>query len=293
MRSAVIALGFFDGVHRGHQSILQRAAQYGRENGLTPCALTFLNQPRAFLKALPQELIISKESRETRIKACGIENVYMIPFDKATANMAPEAFVKEILIDRYDCAAAVCGENFTFGAMGKGNGELLKSLGGQFGFETIVCPLLPDGDDTVSSSRVRRMLTEGRVEEASRLLGYDYYIKGEVVHGRGVGTKMGVPTCNIALGPDLMTPKKGVYASRTEIDGAEYLCALNIGQRPTFNLHETVAEFNVLDFNGDLYGRELKIFLLGYIRPERAFSSPEELKEQIDRDIVRIKEMAP
>lgn len=292
MRSSVMALGFFDGVHRGHQSILRGAARYASEKGLTPCALTFLNQPRAFLKSLPQELIISKESREAHIKACGIEKVYMIPFDKATATMVPEAFVRDILIDRYGCAAVVCGENFTFGAMGRGNGELLKSLGEQLGFETIVCPLLPDGDGTVSSSRIRAMLTEGRIEEASRLLGYDYYIKGKVVHGRGVGKKMGVPTCNLEPQPDLLMPKKGVYAARTEIDGKSYLCALNVGKRPTFDLQETVAEFNVLDFNGDLYGREIKIDLLGYIRPEKHFSSPEELKNQIDRDIVRIKEMA-
>ncbi len=292
MRNAVMALGFFDGVHRGHQSILRGAAEYAAQKGFTPCALTFLNQPRAFLKSLPQELIISKENRQAHIKACGIENVYMIPFDEATAHMAPEDFVKDILVGRYGCAAVFCGENFTFGAMGRGNGELLKSLGGRLGFETVVCPLLPDGDGTVSSSRVRRLLTEGRVEDASRLLGYDYYIEGEVVHGRGVGTEMGVPTCNLELGRDLLTPKNGVYAAKTEVDGREYLCALNIGRRPTFDLSEVVAECNVLDFRGDLYGKNLKVRLLGYIRPEKAFSSPEELKNQIERDIVRIKEMA-
>ena len=129
----------------------------------------------------------------------------------------------------------------------------------------------------MSSSWIRELLTEGRVREAAGLLGHPYVISGEISHGRGVGRCLGFPTGNLAIGPDMLVPRRGVYAARTEIDGEIYMCALNVGVRPTFGLDETVAEFNVLDFKGDLYGRRMELELLEFIRPERAFGSPEEM----------------
>lgn len=291
MRNTVIALGFFDGVHRGHQKILNEAVCMAIKNNTHSAVVTFKNQPRAFLTGRSPNLLTNVSQREKYIRQIGIDEVYMLPFDAEMASMSPESFVRDILIRQYGCACVVCGQNYTFGAMGKGDGRLLEEMGSHLGFESYVCdPVLVDGM-TVSSTWIRQLVSEGRIRQATKLLGHPYVIQGTVVHGRGVGTKLGFPTGNVTIPADMLMPKHGVYAAWIRTDRGAYRCALNIGVRPTFGLSETVAEFNILDFSGDLYGSDIELSLVDFIREERAFSSKEELTRQIAHDVGVIKEL--
>ena len=291
MNKSVIALGFFDGVHRGHQRILQTAVKVAQEKGYTPIVVTFANQPRAFLTQKPSQLITTNARREAYIRKQGIEEVYMLPFDGDMAVMPPEDFVRDILIGQFNCGAVVCGENYTFGAKGQGNGHLLEALGKKYGFECHVCfPVVHNGD-TVSSTMIRNQIAMGNVALATRLLGHEYYLQGTVVHGRGVGRKLGFPTGNFELQPGMLVPKFGVYAAWLRTDNGIYRTAINIGIRPTFGLTTPVVEFNILDFTGDLYDADVELSLVEFLRPEQTFPSKEALVEQIARDVERVKEI--
>lgn len=291
MRKTVIALGFFDGVHRGHQRILQTAVKVAREKGYTPIVVTFANQPRAFLKQQPSQLITTNARREAYIRQQGIEEVYMLPFDAEMAVMPPEDFVRDVLIGQYGCAAVVCGENYTFGAKGLGNGHMLEALGKKYGFECHVCfPVVHNGD-TVSSTMIRKLIGMGDVALATRLLGHEYILQGTVVHGRGVGRKLGFPTGNIELAEGMLIPRFGVYAAWLRTDSGTYRTAINIGIRPTFGLTTPVVEFNILDFTGDLYDADIELSLVDFLRPEQTFASKEALVAQITRDVARVKEI--
>lgn len=291
MKNNVIALGFFDGVHLGHQKILNEAACMAIKNGVNSAVVTFENQPRAFLTGKSPNLLTTKKQREIYIRQMGIDNVYMIPFDRQMATMSPEDFVRDILIGRYGCAAVVCGSNYTFGAMGRGDGSLLEDLGSSLGFESYVCDPVLKGGMTVSSTWIRSLISEGKMQQAVALLGHPYIIGGKVVHGRGVGSKLGFPTGNIVLSPEMLIPRRGVYAAWIRTHMGAYRCALNIGVRPTFGLTDTVAEFNILDFSDDLYGSDVELSLVDFVREEKTFSSKEQLSAQIARDIDVIKEL--
>lgn len=291
MKDTIIALGFFDGVHLGHQRILGTAVREAEKSGLISMAVTFENQPRAFLNKTPPNLLTTKEQREEYIRLQGIKRVEMLPFDEIMAGMSPEDFVKDILLGRYGCRAIVCGENYSFGAKGRGDGKLLRELGAVLGFECHICPPVVKDGLTVSSSWIRSLVEQGRVREAGELLGHRYSIRGEIAHGRGVGGKLGFPTGNIAVPKDMLVPKYGVYAGIMKLGEISCMCAVNIGIRPTFGLKTPVLEFHAFDFEEDIYGRTAEISLVDFVREERAFASAKELAEQIACDVGLIKEL--
>lgn len=288
MEKTVIALGFFDGVHLGHQRIIGRAAALASAMDAVPCALTLENQPRAFLSGGPQCLLMSRQRREDNIKKYGAQRVFMLPFDRKTAAVSPEDFARSLAED-YNAAAVVCGDNYTFGDRGRGTSETLTELGRELGFECAVCPPVEMEGRTVSSSWIRELISQGDIKKAETLLGHEYILDGGIIHGRGIGRRLGFPTGNIALSDDVLLPKNGVYAAAINIDGQKYRCALNIGVRPTFELSEKTAEFYVIDFKGDLYGRDVSLIIKELIRPEMAFPSPESLSGQIARDVEKIR----
>lgn len=290
MRENIVALGFFDGVHLGHQAILEKAVDWADNLGIDPIVVTFSNQPRAFLTNTSGNLITSNEVREEYMRHVGIKEVYMLPFDAQMAAMSPEDFVKDVLVGQFNCKGVVCGQNYTFGARGSGRPLDLIKYGAQYGFECQICDSVKKHDQTVSSTIIRNALLDGDVGHAVSLLGHPYVIRGVIEPGRGVGRKLGFPTGNISIDKTLLAPKYGVYAARITMRLGSFACALNIGVRPTFGLDEVVAEFNIIDFEGDIYGEEIELELKRFIRPERIFDSPEELAYQISRDIDLVKE---
>ena len=283
----VAALGFFDGVHIGHRRLLDRAAEIAASRGLIPSVFTFSDDALTF-KPDAERLTDFSEKLEL-FRAAGIERVYAADFP-ALAGLSPERFVKEILIGRLNVSVAVCGFNFRFGARAAGDSDALVRLMREAGGEAeVIAPTLLDGV-VVSSSAIRAALSAGDVDLASRMLNRPYALTGAVEHGRGYGHTEGIPTVNLPLAPHLAVPRLGVYRSRVVIDGIGYPAVSNVGTRPTFGGNGINCESYLLDYHGaELYGKTASVQLLGFLRDEKKFDSPEELYRQIEHDIAAAK----
>ena len=281
MNKTVIALGFFDGVHLGHRVILNTAVHYAKEHGLVSAACTFDRHPRAFIRGIAPAMLSTPHRRAELIAEQGIERVEIITFDKEMAEMSADDFVV-LLKERYGCVAAVCGDDFRFGKMAKGDADTLR----QHGIETIVCPPVIGDGERISSTRIRHLLSDGRVFEAGKLLGREYSLFGVVVDGFKRGRRIGVPTMNLRPDKDLLIPGKGVYASFVIVGGQKYIAVTNVGTRPTFSQDDIISvESFIIGFNSNIYGEVARVEFFSKLREERRFNSEEELIAQIEEDI--------
>ena len=279
----VAALGFFDGVHIGHRRLLDRVAEIARSRALVPSVFTFSDDALSF-KPDAARLTDFREKLEL-FRAAGIERVYAADFP-SFAGLSPEKFVSDILVGCLNASVAVCGFNFRFGARAAGDSEaLVRLMRGAGGEAEVIASTLLDGV-VVSSSAVRASLADGDVGRAARMLGRPYTLAGTVEHGRGYGHTEGVPTVNLPIPPHLAVPRRGVYRSRVLVDGEAYPAVSNVGTRPTFGGNEVNCESYLIDYPGnDLYGRTVTVELLGFLRDEKKFGTPEELYRQIERDV--------
>lgn len=277
-----IALGFFDGVHLGHGALLRAVAEDAQRDGHLPVALTFDTHPdRSVRGAL---LTTPEERRELMQRFYGIENVCVLPFDDALRNTPWETFAEKTLLGKLDAAALVCGEDFRFGRGAEGTAKLLADFCAAHGVACRVVPQVCLDGAPVSSTRIRKCLQEGSFEDALRLLGHPYLLCGEVVHGRHVGGRLGFPTANLTLKDRLPLPY-GVYAATVELDGSSYTAVTNVGVHPTVGaLSAPVAESWLQDFDGDLYGKEIALYLHAFLRPERRFADESALRARIAED---------
>ncbi len=285
---SALTIGNFDGVHLGHRQILCRLVALSREHGWKPSVLTFDPHPtRVVAPERAPRLLTSPDRRAALMAQEGIKQVLILPFTRELAMLPPEAFVKDLLVDRLGARAVLVGDNFRFGHRQAGNTRVLAELGAQFGFETIIVPAVTCRGRIVSSSGIRDLIRAGRVAMAARLLCGPYSLEGEVVSGRGVGSRQTVPTLNLATSAELI-PAKGVYVTRThDLDGGrEWQSITNIGYRPTFGASDELSiETFLLDpLQGDP-PRRIRLELLWRVRDERKFDSPEALKAQILRDV--------
>ncbi len=282
-RGASVALGNFDGVHAGHAEVV-RAAHAARPAARL-AVLTFEPHPRAFFR--PQDpafrLTMSAERAEA-LAALGVEVIYELPFDAEFSHLSGEAFCAEVLRDGLGAAQVACGADFAFGHRRSGDIALLARRAEAFGIGLSVVPHLVDAQGPISSTRIRRLLQEGYPERAAALLGRPYSIRGPVEHGDARGRTIGFPTANVPLGAHL-EPARGVYAVRVRLaDGRVVNGVANIGQRPTVGGTQSRVEAHLFDFAEDLYGQEVAVRLLHFIREEQKFESFEALKAQILRD---------
>jgi riboflavin kinase/FMN adenylyltransferase len=289
-----LAIGNFDGVHRGHQELVRVARARGAAVGAAPAVLTFSPHPaRVFAPTLAPPLIVSLERRLELLEAAGAEVAVVQPFTREFAAVEPSAFVRELLAARLGVREIVVGYDFTFGRQRSGNTALLQALGAELGIGvTIVPPVTVDGL-TCSSTKVREFVLEGRVEGAAMLLGRPVEITGPVVRGAGRGRGLGVPTANVSPEAELV-PRLGIYAAWAEVlDGptpGRHRAALSVGSNPTFTAAGGVTvEAFLLDFEGDLYGRRLRLEVLHRLRDERRFDSTEALVAQIARDVAEVR----
>jgi riboflavin kinase/FMN adenylyltransferase len=271
-----VAIGTFDGVHRGHRAVLAAAG----ETGLRPAAVTFDPHPRAVL-GYEVQLLTTIRRRLELLAEAGPEDVLVVEFTPELSRLEPDAFA-EIVLRPFGARIVLAGEGFRFGAGRRGDLDLLRRLG----FEVRPVPLLPD----VSSSRIRELLREGHVREAAALLGRPHELEGVVVAGDQRGGTLGFPTANLAVPAELLVPAYGIYAGVAvplDGDGAaeSFRTALSIGVNPHYGGVERRIEAFLLDFEGDLYGRPLRIELWDRLRDERAFTSEEELVDQIAKDV--------
>ncbi len=276
----MLALGFFDGVHIAHRDLLNEARRIAAERSLPFGIFTFGSA--GAIKDGVKRLYDDSEKAEL-FKSMGADFAVFADFG-SISGLSPEEFVRDTLCADLGCRVCVAGFNFRFGKYAKGDSARLRELMAEEGCEAAICKEITDGGKTLSATLIRDLILSGEIEEASRLLGAPYYIKGRVSHGRRDGRKMGFPTVNIPIDEGKIMPKSGVYRSATVIDGRVYSAVSNIGSCPTFMGEEIRLESHIIGYEGDLYGREIRVYLLGYLRGERRFDSIDELKAQIELD---------
>jgi riboflavin kinase / FMN adenylyltransferase len=283
----VVALGNFDGVHLGHQAVVRRAVEEGRRRGTKVVAATFDPHPRVVLAPGSEPgLLTTLEMRREALLGYGVDEVWAIRFDEELSRKSPEEFVCDVLVGEIGASAVVVGENFRFGHRAAGDFRELERLMRGFGGEAYAVPVRSgDGEAPISSTRIRRLVGEGEVAEAARLLGRPYVLRGEVVVGDKRGKTIGFPTANVLADPALVVPARGVYAGFVRVGKDTYAACTNIGVAPTFERRESRVEAYLLGFEGDIYGREVDVSFLERIREEKRFSGVEELKRQISSDV--------
>lgn len=280
-----MALGLFDGVHLGHQQVLQRALA-GKAQGLVPAVFTF-ESAGGLVDTKEGGLIYSEEYKEYILEKIGIELLLAVPFN-AVRELSPAAFVDEVLTGALRAGQVVCGYDFRFGRGAEGDTALLKQLCEKRGIGVQVVPALSVDGAPVSSTRIRALLKEGKIDEANALCGRPYGIYGTVLSGNRLGRVMGFPTINQRLQQGRTLPRFGVYRSETTVDGTVYPSITNIGVKPTVGSDTPLAETHILDFSGDLYGRRILVRLLCFIRPEQKFDGVEALRAQLKKDVLSV-----
>jgi riboflavin kinase/FMN adenylyltransferase len=283
-KGGAVALGNFDGVHRGHQALLARTAGHARALGAPLVALTFEPHPRRFFVADTGPFRLTLPPAKIRLlEQYGVQAVLAQRFDPAFAAVTAEAFVDEVLLAGLGARHAVCGYDFTFGARRSGNVEKLRKMGDKRGLGvTVLDPVMREGE-IYSSTRIREALRAGMAGEAAELLGHPWEIEGVVEQGDQRGRTIGFPTANVALGEHLR-PRFGVYAVRALVDGTWSNGVANLGKRPTVGKLQENFEVHLFDFAGDLYGKTLRVQLVDFIRPEMKFAGLDQLKAQIAAD---------
>ena len=278
----IYALGFFDGVHLGHQALLAACRQLANSADAKAGVVTFTSHPDALVSGNAPQLINTAADRKRLLQAYGAEVVVEIPFDKQLMQTHWSDFLQQ-LIDM-GAAGFVCGSDFRFGAGGSGTAEKLAAFCESRGMPYAIVPQQLIGDIRISSTHIRALLEAGDMKAATEFLGHPHVFTGKVVPGRGLGHTLGIPTANMALPEDVICPKHGVYACKALVDGREYLAVTNIGNRPTVAGHHVTVEPWILDFDGDLYGKELTLAFHKFLRPEQTFPTLVALKEQIQLD---------
>lgn len=283
-RGASVAMGNFDGVHRGHQTVID-LARSAQPLGI----ITFEPHPREyFAPQAPAFRLMNAEARANRLAKLGVKQLYELPFDADLAGLSPEAFAAEVLVAGLGIAHVVVGADFRFGKGRTGTAEDLRRLGDKLGFATTIAPLMAIGGEEVSSTAIRRALSEGRPRDAATMLGHWHRIEGEVIHGEKRGRELGYPTANMSVA-GLHLPKLGVYAARVDVltgpQAGGYMGAVSLGVRPMFGENAPNLETFLLDFKGDLYGQHLSVALVDYLRPEMKFDGLPGLLDQMARDV--------
>ncbi len=289
-RPSAVTLGKFDGVHRGHQHLIAWLVHRAREEGLASVVITLHPHPATVLQSEAQvTYLCTLEERLRCLEALGPERIGVLTFTRELASLSARAFVA-LLREVLDMRLLVVGPDMALGRGREGKVDVLASLGVEMGFRVEVVPLLEEGGQKVGSSAVREALARGEMERVAHLLGRPYSLKGPVVRGDSRGKGLGFPTANIAPPPDLALPAHGIYVSRAYVGEVAMPSCTSIGVRPTFAGQTLAVETYILDFEGDLYGQELRIELLHRLRDEEKFPSVEALIEAMHRDIAQTRE---
>ncbi|WP_435419230.1 bifunctional riboflavin kinase/FAD synthetase [Parerythrobacter aurantius] len=292
LRGAIIALGNFDGFHRGHQAVAGEAIRWAHAEGRPSIIATFDPHPvRFFRPDTPPFRLTTLEQRHELYLAAGATAMLVFHFDRELASTSAEDFIAQILLDRFGAHGVVTGGDFTFGQGARGNVELLESFGGTHGLESRVVEAVSDGE-VISSSRIRQALRDGDCETATRLLTRPFAIRGVVEHGDKRGRTIGYPTANLSI-ESYLRPRYGIYAvtGRILATGQILKGAANIGIRPQFEPPKELLEPYFFDFKGDLYGQEIEVAFYHFLRSEAKFDTLEALVEQMEADCARAKEL--
>lgn len=290
MRGIIAALGNFDGVHIGHRQVIEQAVTEGVRRGKEVVAATFDPHPRAVVHPPAPSLLTDLSLKRDILLSSGVDRVHVIRFDRDLSRKNPEEFVSDVLVGQIGADVVVVGENFRFGHRASGTVQDMVRIMAGLGGEVVVVPIMRSKNG-INSTRIRTLLSEGNVEEAARLLGRPYVIRGRVVAGESRGQKIGFPTANVLPGDEVLIPARGVYTGFARIAEERYPCCINVGVAPTFDRRESWIEAHLLGFEGDLYERIIDVSFETRLRGEKKFSGIEELKEQIARDVAETRRL--
>ena len=283
----VVALGNFDGIHKGHQEIIGRTVKEAEAAGLKSAVFTFSNHTSSILKNVPKvKNILYPEDKLRILEEMGVDYVFNIPFTEEILRMSPEEFIEEILVNRFNIREAYCGFNYSFGYKASGTPEVLMHEGLKHGFGIHVQePYVIDGV-VVSSTYIRQLIEEGRMEEAAKFMGRMYSVSGEIIVGNKLGRTIGFPTCNILVDDTMITPPNGVYITTCYIDGVLHPSVTNVGVKPTIGTYEKNIETHIFDFDEDVYGKQIRVNFIRHTRGEKKFNGIDDLKKQIESDCI-------
>ena len=285
----VATIGFFDGVHKGHQYLIRQVVEEAERIGGTPVCVTFANHPRSVVEQMKgnsfaMKLLTTQEEKVMMLKGLGIQEVSLLEFTPEIAMMSAYDFMSQVLKREMGVGVLVIGYDHRFGHnRSEGFNDYVR-YGEEIGIRIVQAKAYEEDCITVSSSLIREMLLQGRVADSRQLLGYDYFLEGVVVNGFHVGRRIGYPTANVEVASDKLVPCDGVYAVRVDVDGVIYGGMLNIGWRPTFNGNHRTIEVHLFDFDSNIYSEHIRIYFIDFIRPERRFDSPEALVSQLAED---------
>ncbi|MFU8890221.1 MAG: bifunctional riboflavin kinase/FAD synthetase [Anaerosomatales bacterium] len=289
--TVVAAIGVFDGVHIGHQTLVRDAALDARERGLAAVAVTFDRDPDQVVNpdaAGPQ--LLALEDKCTFLLESGADHILVVPFDASVAALSPEAFLSDILLEALTLRSVHVGKDFRFGRYAEGTVSTLESQGAVHGFTVRAHELVTEGESTVTSTRIRALVAAGNVTAAAALLGRDHRVTGLVVRGRGIGRReLGVPTANLLPREHAALPREGVYAGWALVGDARHPAAISVGTPPTFPDAHDQLETHILDLDADLYGETITVGFRRHLRDQRRFSSQRELAGAIKRDIDEVR----
>ena len=281
---SVVTIGKFDGIHKGHEVLIEKTVDYSKQEKLTSIVLTFKNNPISYFSNIITREIITEDEKMNKLKLLGVDVVIDIPFNKDMAEISAENFVKEILINKLGVKKLIIGHDFAFAKNREGTPPILKILGKKYGFDVEVIAPVVINNVRVSSTYVKDLIYAGRVDEIENYLGRNYTIEGTVIHAKKLGRTIGFPTANLKLESNLIIPKRGIYATKVYIGDEVYIGATNIGYNPTVNGEKISVETNILKFDQDIYGKTIKLEFLERIRDEKKFNDLNELKIQLKMD---------
>ncbi len=286
----ILALGFFDGVHAGHAALLRACLDLAQQNNCRAGVVTFGNHPDKLVMGTEPGLINTLSDRERLLRQNGMEKIIVFPFDRKLKAMPWRDFIA-MLMEKHNAAGFVCGEDFHFGRHGQGKAEKLLKACAEMNLPCAVVPQQRIDDITVSSTHIRYLMETGHMSQAVRFLGHPHVLTGKVVHGHQLGRKLGIPTANLMLPKELVVPKFGVYACVAVVDGQRYCAVTNVGTRPTVAGIGITVEPWILDYQGDLYDREITLEFYQFLRPEQRFSTLEALKHEIHHNAEEAREI--
>ncbi len=290
---AAVTVGSFDGIHLGHRALVEEVVRIGEERHLPPVVVAFDPHPRIVL-GQRVDLLTTPQERELLLRRIGASCVVHIRFTKAIAEMSHRRFVSDFIVGSLGAKVVVVGYDHHFGKGRRGNVESLRALGEELGFDVVVVPPVEVGGIVAKSSTIRRLISEGKVDEAGRLLGHPYLVLGRIVPGRGLGRRIGYPTANVDVPPGKLLPPNGVYAAWAVLmpDEEPFPAALYIGSAPTFGAGRRTLEAHLLGFGGErLYGKRIALEIMAFVRSEVRFPSPEALAAQIADDLERVEDL--
>lgn len=284
-RPLALSLGMFDGVHIGHKSIIDELKKTGQEKDLETAILTFWPHPRfVFNPDEDLKLLNTLDEKTVLMEKYGIQNLFLKEFDAGFRNLTGEEFVRQILVDALHVKYLIIGYDHSFGKNKSGNFELLQKLSGELGFEVEQMEAINIHENNISSTKIRKALLTGNIREANEMLGYSYSVSGTVVHGKKIGRTIGYPTANIETDSIKLLPKKGAYIVEVFVQGKQYKGMLSVGTNPTVNGEKLTVEVYILDFEGDIYGKDITVKFRDFLHDEIKFEGMDKLIERLDED---------